>query len=113
MQFLGENKRLDTLVSDEENELYTSAVSFYEISKFFLKKGAEKELSKALDIVRRRSTIIEPTEKTCLEAAKDAVKHELYAIDAIIFRSSVEHNAVLVTADKEFKGKNIKNIMFI
>ena len=113
LNFLETNKKIEGLLSNEENDVLTSVLSFYEIARFFGKKRADKELPKALDIVRRRSAIVELTEKTCLEAAKEAAQHGLYAIDAIILTSAKEHNATLVTADKDFKGKNIRDVLFV
>ena len=57
-----------------------------------------------MDFIKTKSALVDIDEKTCEKSAIDAVTHNLNTADAIIYRSAIEQEALLITLDYDFKG---------
>jgi predicted nucleic acid-binding protein len=113
--FIGDDPVVRELIEgNDENAIYCSVLSFYEISKIISKKGIGKEQAAFfLDVVRRRSIVIELTEGSCIKAAASSLALGLYAIDALIYQSALEQQATLVTGDADFRKRKINNVIIL
>jgi PIN domain nuclease of toxin-antitoxin system len=91
------------LIDSEENTLFTSIISIYEITKKLNKLNkSKKELSKALQFIEENSIIIGLDKKTVLSAVENSEKYGLHSIDSLIYSSAREINSLFITADYDF-----------
>lgn len=89
---------------DSDDVLLTSAASIYEITKRLIMAGkGKKGIMNALSFVRGQSLLVDINGKISEKAAQDSLKYGLHAIDALIYRSALESDAVLVTMDHDFQ----------
>ena len=87
----------------ERKLLLTSAISFYEIKKKFIKRHIKEALiQKALGKIRENSETMHITGKLCEKAVEASMEYGLHAIDALIYRSAIENDATLITMDCDF-----------
>ncbi len=99
-----ESDELKELLLSEDSVLLTSALSFYEITKKFNKRGiSERRIKKSLGQIRENCETVQLSGELCEKAAGEAIKYGLHAIDALIYRSALENDAVLVTMDYDFE----------
>lgn len=100
----GENEILRELLKEEENSFFTSAVTFFEIPKKSILRGFSKtQIKKSLDFIRGNSIVMDVNSELCEKAVQASVKHNLHAMDALIYQSALESDAILVTMDKDFQ----------
>lgn len=94
-------KRFNALLADKQSVLVPSMVQF-ELRRWALR---EYEASRADFIVLalREAVIVQTGERVAFLAADLARKHKLYALDALIYATALEHDAQLVTCDAHFK----------
>ena len=91
-------------IIEGENNLWTSVISIYEISRKLTKHGVRaSELQKRVDFIKDISNVVGISPEGAQKAAQDSLKHNLHAIDALIYRSALESGAVLVTMDNDFR----------
>ena len=90
------------LALDKQNVLVSSLVQF-ELRRWALREYDE---SRANDIILalREAVVVQTDERVALLAAELARVHELYAMDALIYATALQHDAQLVTCDAHFKG---------
>lgn len=111
LYFFGENKRVKEII-EQENFLLTSIFSLFEIRRKFLKeKYNEEKISKIISFIKTRSIMSELTEEICISAATNSVELVLPAIDSLIYTSARKSNALLITADNDFRG--IKDVEIV
>lgn len=100
----GENEVLRDLLKDDDNSFFTSALSFFEIPKKAIMRGFSKtQIKKSLEFIRENSIVIDISSELCEKAVEDSVKHNLHAMDGLIYHSALENDAVLVTMDHDFQ----------
>ena len=90
------------LALDKQNVLVSSLVQF-ELRRWALREYDE---SRANDIILalREAVVVQTDERVALLAAELARAHKLYAMDALIYATALQHDAQLVTCDAHFKG---------
>ena|SRR3989344_1132522 len=111
LYFFGENKRVKEII-EQENFLLTSIFSLFEIRRKLLKeKYNEEKISKIISFIKTRSIMSELTEEICISAATNSVELVLPAIDSLIYTSARKSNALLITADNDFRG--IKDVEIV
>jgi len=87
-----------------EEFLLTSVLSLFEIKRKLERLKIKKEdVEKSIKFIESKSIIILIDSQTAKHAAEMSIKYNLAAIDALIYSSSVEQNATLVTMDHHFK----------
>lgn len=91
-------------------ELVTPTLIQYELYKWICR---EKDSTLALEVigVTENSLVIPLDTNLALYSADIAKQHNLAMADAVIYATSRQHNAVLITSDKHFK--NLPFVMFI
>src|SRR3989344_6869320 len=83
-----------------EEFLLTSVLSLFEIKRKLERLKIKKEdVEKSIKFIESKSIIILIDSQTAKHAAEMSIKYNLAAIDALIYSSSVEQNATLVTMD--------------
>ena len=94
-------KRFNALLADKQSVLVPSLIQF-ELRRWALR---EYEASRADFIVLalREAVVVQTGERVAFLAADLARKHKLYALDALIYATALEHDAQLVTCDVHFK----------
>ena len=98
----------------EENEVYTSAITIAEISKWFSENG--KDNGTALKQLKNNSITLYPNEEILVESGKKytglrKINKKIGMIDVIIYISSQLYNLELITKDLDFK--NLPNVKII
>jgi predicted nucleic acid-binding protein len=103
LEYLKENKAVKELI--EENNLKTSAVAVAEIAKILFRDGTRPELvKKSVEVIARKSGILELDLETAAKAGEIAVKEKMPLIDAIMYAYATPEDFVL-TADDDFENK--------
>ncbi len=111
LYFFRQSDRMRTLI-ESDTVLLSSAVSLFEIKKRLLKGSySRNEIAEALRFAKTRSMVIGVDAKTCEAAADISVKHNLAAVDSIIYATGGICNAELITADSDFK--NLQGVVMI
>ena|SRR3989344_6144374 len=112
--FKGSEKGLFVKKLIEENEVYTSAITIAEISKWFYENNHDIKLG--ISQIKINSIIIELSEEILIESGKKYVdlrkiNNKIGLIDVIIYVSSQIYNLDLITKDSDFK--NLANVKII
>ncbi|MEI7961441.1 MAG: PIN domain-containing protein [archaeon] len=103
--FLNGSKESKQYLESGEYFLLTSVISIHEIKRKLLKEKYELNIiNNKLDFIKTKSALVDIEEKICEKSAIDAIEHKLNTADAIIYRSSIEQAALLITLDYNFKG---------
>ena len=98
----------------ENNEIYTSAISIAEISKWVDQN--KLEVNERIEKIKQNSKIIYLEETTLIESGKKynelrKIKKNIGLIDVIIYTTSLLYNLILVTNDEDFS--NLPNVQRI
>jgi len=110
--FLTKNKEIGRLVESDYTELYTSAISLFEVKRKLRKiVKTTKSISSALELIKDNSQIVIISEEIAEKAADIALETGLHTVDAIIYCSAMEKEAVLVTGDNDFRDLPKTEIM--
>ncbi len=92
------------VINSEEN-IFSSVLSLYEIKRKLIKdKIKMEEINKVLEFIKKRSIILPTDEKISEEAANLSLKHNLSAIDSLIYATSIINETRLITLDNDFRG---------
>lgn len=92
-------------VIDNEQSLFLSAISLFEIRKKFLKDKIPKaEVNDKINFVKSKSIILPVTDKIAENAAEISVENEIPSADSIIYATALVNNIKLVTLDNDFRG---------
>lgn len=65
---------------------------------------AQERIKQVLDFIKSRSVVVDITPIVSENAALFSIEHKLAAIDSLIYASAQENNAMLITADNDFRG---------
>lgn len=93
-------------IIDSHDSFSISVLSLFELKKRLLKDGLpDIEVANVLSLVKKRvSFILDVSESLAELAAEISVKHNLPAIDSIIYATALGNNAELLTLDNDFRG---------
>ena|SRR3989344_1244946 len=112
--FKGSEKGLFVKKLIEENEVYTSAITIAEISKWFYENQGDFKF--ALKQLKNNSIILDLNEEILIESGKQYVNlrknnNKIGLIDVIIYITSQLYNLELITLDLDFR--NLSNVKII
>ncbi|MFA6268947.1 MAG: PIN domain-containing protein [archaeon] len=97
---LGNMPETKAIIESQENTLFTSILTIYEVYKKIKKLG--KEPQKAILFIEENSIVINITKETVLKAVENSEKYSLHTVDSFIYTGAEETNSILVTADNDF-----------
>ncbi len=105
--FKGTKKGLKVKDLIKESQVYTSAISLAEITKWFYENNGD--IYKAIKQVKENSIIIQLEEDILIESGKiyvklRKIKNKIGLIDTIIYVTGILHDLDIVTGDKDFEG---------
>ena len=104
--FISAEPRISKIINEDDNILYTSAISLYEVKKkLIFAKEDPGMISESLDFIKGNSIVLDVSEEILEKSAEDSVSLGLSLADAVIYRSGLEASAELVTFDKDFSGR--------
>lgn len=88
-------------------QIYTSAITFAEISKWLSENHLPLEM--AIAQIKKNSIIIDLEENILIESGRQyiflrKIKPKMGLIDTIIYVSAILHNLTLITGDFDFQG---------
>lgn len=83
----------------------TPTVVMYEVFKKIKKEKGDEKAETAIASMKTHTSQVQLTGELALLAADAALEEKLSMADAIIYATSREFNATLVTTDAHFKGK--------
>lgn len=99
--YFAESKEIKDII-DSTSPLITSTLSLFEIKKRLI--TLKKETDELLTFIKHRSRIIPLDSNIAEKAVELALKHKLGTVDALIYATSILHEAKLVTGDNDFRG---------
>lgn len=92
-------------IFDTQEIFYTSSLSLFEIKKKLLdKKASRSVLIKGMAYIKTKSIIVPVTDEIAEKAADYAIAHNLSAIDALLYSSTLVFNALFLSCDNDFRG---------
>lgn len=105
--FKGTDKGKKIKIMLAEPQIYASAITFAEISKWLSENNISPEM--AIEQIKVNSIIIDVEEAILIESGKRYVslrkiKPKIGLIDTIIYISAILHGLTLVTGDFDFQG---------
>ena len=83
-------------------DLLVSTLVLYEVSKWASRTMTGQKADELL-VALLTGQVVEPTAAIALHAAELSTRHNLHALDALIYATALEHDAELVTCDAHFK----------
>jgi predicted nucleic acid-binding protein len=84
-------------------DLLVPTVVIYEVYKFLRREVSEEWAQRAVARMRK-AQIIPLDDSLAMEAAEASLEHRLPFADAVVFATARRFEAVLVTADRHFRG---------
>ena len=104
--FFAENNQIKEVI-DGENFLFTSVISLFEIKKKLIKdKLIEEKTEKFINFIKEKSIILKLDINICESAAEISIKEGLYAVDSLIYSTSISNKTKLITGDNDFRNKD-------
>ncbi len=101
----GEKESLREMLEEADSIVFTCALTFFEMGKkSIMRKFTRSQLRKSLEFIRESSVVLDINPELCENAINVALRHNLHAMDALIYRSALENDATLVTLDNDFHG---------
>ena len=99
-------------IIDAEEILLISAISLFEIKRKLIKNKIPSDaINKSMDFVRKRSLILNLDAELAEKAADISEKHELAAVDSVIYATALMNDAALFTLDNDFRGIDKVTVM--
>ena len=91
----------------ENRQIYTSAISIAEISKWFCQN--KEDIKIGIQQLKENSIIIDLEEPILIESGRQYVelrkiKKDIGLIDVIIYTTAILHDLNVITNDNDFKG---------
>ena len=99
----GKNASRFTEPLKDLDSLVVPAVSVYEVFKVLLRETGEEAALQAASAMQR-GHLVDLTPQRAMSAAALSLQHSLPMADSIILAATREHEAILWTQDKDFKG---------
>jgi predicted nucleic acid-binding protein len=99
--FEGENiKEIET-----EKPTLLSVLSLFEIKTRLTKKQVEpQKIKEKLEFIKKRAILIDTNTSIAEKASEIAIKHNIPAIDSLIYATAILNKAKLITLDNDFRG---------
>ena len=88
----------------KETNVFISVLSLYEIGTAITKQISRKKAEEYLRAIRVYYRILDVNEKTAMKAIELKRKHNMPAIDCLIYATAIMNNAKVVSGCKHFKG---------
>lgn len=112
--FKGSEKGLEIKKIIENSEVYTSIITFAEISKWFIQN--KTDVNTAINQIKNNSIILGLDENILVNAGKNyivirKISKDIGLIDVIIYTTCLSHNLNFVTSDSDFK--DLENVVLI
>ena len=99
-------------IIDNENILYVSVLSLFEIKKKLLEKEFPKNVIKEkIDFIKKRTIIKEVNKEIAEKAAEISAEMKIPSIDALIYATALLSRGMLFTSDNDFR--NLSNAKII
>ena len=92
-------------IIEKEETFLLSAISLFEIKRKIKSSSLIQEHQQhSFDFLREKTLFIPIDESITDLAVSLALKHQLGAADALIYATTVQQRAMLITADNDFRG---------
>lgn len=94
-----------TDIIDSDEIFLLSVLSLFEIKRKLTRNGLSNiKLAKSIDFIKKRSLIVPLSAEISEKAVDISIAHNLSAVDALIYATSLLHNASMMTLDNDFRG---------
>ncbi|MBI2672020.1 PIN domain-containing protein [Candidatus Woesearchaeota archaeon] len=101
-----------TEIIDSEEIFLLSVLSLFEIKNKLVKSNIEMlKIRKSIDLIKKKSLVINLNEETAEKAVEFSSKKGLAAIDSLIYTTAILNNAKLITMDNDFR--NLDNVLIL
>lgn len=92
-------------ILESDEHMLCSILSLFEVeSKLIKRKVPYDQIEKVIDFIKNRATVINLNEGIVRVASEVSFRFKLAAMDALIYSSALMNEAVLATADNDFRG---------
>ncbi len=92
-------------IIEKEETFLLSAISLFEIKKKIKSSNLTQEhQQKVFDFLKEKTLFIPVEEQIAERAVVLSLKHGLGAADALIYSTSLQQEAILITQDNDFRG---------
>ena len=92
-------------IIDSGELLLLSSLSIFEIkNKLKKSKVDDFKIERSLELIKKRSLIIEVNLEIAEKAVEFSIKNNLSIVDALIYTSAILNQAKLLTLDNDFRG---------
>ena len=92
-------------VVETDAQIYISILSLFEIKKrLLIRKIKREEIDEKIAFIKKKSLIINISNKVVEKAADISVEKEIPSIDSIIYASAKLNNLIFLTLDNDFRG---------
>ena len=98
----GPNAKAFAEALQPSQSLFSSVISLYEVSKYVTREAGEADAQEVLAFIRNYP-VIAVADDLALHAAELSALHQLAMADALIYATTLAHNATLWTKDIDFK----------
>lgn len=99
-------------IIDAEEIFLLSSLELYEIKKKLMKsKISEAQIIKSIDFIKKKSLILPVSIEIAENAVMISLDHDLSIVDAVIYATALENDAVLITKDNDFRGLKKANVI--
>ncbi len=103
--FLHTDELIGKMMDSHEGRLLTSIICYHEVSRRLIRLNSnEFYIKEVIRFMRENSVIIPVDEDIAVKSSEVSVKHRLASMDSIIYQSALASNALLITADNDFRG---------
>ena len=100
------SKRIVEILDSKENKILVSSVNVSEVYKWMLRERGLLAAEDVLSFMMKRCFIIFVSTHIAVEAAKLNNLHKIGLGDSIVYATALLNDAILVTGDADFKGKD-------
>ncbi len=102
--FFGVGSEIKEYIETEATLLLTSVLSIHEVKKKLLQQASEREARQAIDFMKENSVVLDVNGEIAEKSVLDCIERRLHTIDALIYRTALENDAVVLTGDSDFQG---------
>ncbi|MEK6893354.1 MAG: PIN domain-containing protein [Nanoarchaeota archaeon] len=95
---------------ETKGKLLLATISLIEIKKKLCKlKIPLEEINRKIEFIKKQSILIVLDEHIAHKASEFVVENDMPVADSVVYASSIENNALLLTLDNDFRGlSNVK-----
>lgn len=96
----------------EKEKLLLATISLIEIKKKLCKlKIPLEEIDRKMEFIKNQSILIVLDEHIAHKASEFVVENDMPVADSVVYASSIENNALLLTLDNDFRGLSNARIL--